>query len=272
MTRILQPRIYLVVLAGGQSLRARRGDASAPKQFREVGGQMLFLLSLRELLQAPGVVRAVVVVPDAWRPLAAQALAEAALPVECALAAAGEHRTASAWNALRSLAELPEGEPPEPYDLVAVHDAARPFASRHLLARVARAAARHGAAVPGVAVTDTVVQLAAGEGADDTADQAPEAGAVGGDDAVVEDCAVATYLERRRLVAVQTPQACRWRELHAAHAWAASGKLSFTDDGGLVAARGLSPAVVMGEAANWKITTEEDWERTEEVLRFRFRC
>jgi 2-C-methyl-D-erythritol 4-phosphate cytidylyltransferase / 2-C-methyl-D-erythritol 2,4-cyclodiphosphate synthase len=264
MTRILQPRIYLAVLAGGQSLRARRGDSSAPKQFREVGGQMLFLVSLRELLQAPGVVRAVVVVPDAWRPLAAQALAEAALPVACALAAAGEHRTASAWNALQSLAELPESERPEPYDLVAVHDAARPFASRHLLARVAKAAARHGAAVPGVAVTDTVVRLAAGDAADEAADEATEA-----DGAVAETCAVATYLERRRLVAVQTPQVCRWRELHAAHAWAASANLSFTDDGGLVAARGLSPTVVMGERENWKVTTEEDWERTEGVYKRR---
>ena len=256
MTRILQPRIYLAVLAGGQSLRARGSDSSAPKQFREVGGRMLLLVGLRELVRAPGVVHAVLVVPEPWRPLVAQALDEAALSVPCTLAAAGDHRTASAWQALSSLAGLPAGERPDPDDLVAIHDAARPFASRHLLARVARAAARHGAAVPGVPVADTVVQLAVGE----------DAGESGVAEADAGERVVASYLERRRLVAVQTPQVCRWRELHAAHAWAAAEKRSFTDDGGLVAERGLLPAVVMGEAANWKITTEEDWERAAGLL------
>ena len=41
MTRILQPRLYLVVLAVGQSTRARGTDSSAPKQFREVAGEMV---------------------------------------------------------------------------------------------------------------------------------------------------------------------------------------------------------------------------------------
>jgi 2-C-methyl-D-erythritol 4-phosphate cytidylyltransferase/2-C-methyl-D-erythritol 2,4-cyclodiphosphate synthase len=247
VTRILQPRIYLAVLAGGQSLRARRGDSSAPKQFREIGGQMLCLVSLRELAQAPGVAHAVLVVPAAWRPLVAQAVADAALPVPCTLADAGCHRTASAWHALQHLAELPADQRPEAADLVAIHDAARPFASCHLLARLARAAARHGAAVPGVPLPDTVVQLATA-------------------DTEASERAVAAYLERGLLVAVQTPQVCRWRELYAAHAWAAAGDRSFTDDGGLIASQGLSPAVVMGEESNWKITTEDDWRRAEALL------
>ena len=248
MTRVLQPRLYLAVLAGGRSTRARRSDSAAPKQFREVGGSMLFLQGLSELAQAPGVAHAVVVVPEAWLPLAQSALASATLPIPWTLAAAGEHRTASAWNALREMAALPADVRPTEDDLVAVHDAARPFASRHLLARVARSAARRRAAVPAVPVADTIVQLMPGE--DDSAERP-----------------VAAYLERGRLAAVQTPQVVRWRDLHAAHAWAAAEGRSFTDDGGLLASRGIEPVVVMGEPGNWKITNEDDWQRADALLR-----
>ncbi len=251
MTGILQPRLYFVLLAGGASLRAGGGDGSAPKQFRDAGGEMLLMRSLRELIRAPGVARAVLVVAEAWRPLVAQTLQEAALSVPWHLADAGPHRTASAWHALVCLAGLPPGQRPAADDLIAIHDAARPFASRHLLARVARAAARHGAAVPGVPVADTIVQL---EPAAEPA-PAPE------EFLAAEEPAVASYLERSSLIAVQTPQVARWRELYDAHAWAAGNGRAFTDDGGLLAARGLSPAVVMGEAGNWKITTEDDWQR-----------
>ncbi|HOX25989.1 MAG TPA: 2-C-methyl-D-erythritol 4-phosphate cytidylyltransferase [Candidatus Krumholzibacteria bacterium] len=258
MTQILQPRLYLAILAGGQSTRARRGDSSAPKQFREVAGEALFLHGLRELAHAPGIARAVVVVPDAWRPIAEQSLEAAALPLPVTLAPAGRHRTESAWRALQALAGLPAGQTPAPSDLVAVHDAARPFATRHLLGRLARAAARSGAAVPGVPVTDTIVQLDA---------EAVAADPAGFDEDAGLEVPVGAYLERRLLVAVQTPQVCRWRELYAAHAWAAAERLSFTDDGGLVAARGVVPVVVMGERANWKITTEDDWQRAVAQLR-----
>ena len=248
MTPDPQPRLFLVLLAGGQSTRARSRSSNAPKQFREVGGDMLFLHGLRELARADGVVRAVVVVPDAWRPTAEQGVADAGLAVDCDFAAAGRHRTASAWSALSHLTTLDAEQKPRPDDLVAIHDAARPFATRHLLDRLAIAAARRGAAVPGVPVPDTIVQLA--ESAGDPEQEQP----------------VAAYLERQSLVAVQTPQVCRWQALYEAHAWADAEDRSFTDDGGLLAARGLSPVVVMGEAENWKITRDEDWQRAAALL------
>ena len=249
MTQVLQPRLFLAVLAGGQSTRARRSDTSAPKQFREINGEMLFVHGLRELTRAPGMTRVALVVPDPWRPTAEGALEAADLRVPCDLAQAGRHRTASTWNAVQLLADLPAGSRPEPHDLIAVHDAARPFATHHLLHRLARAAARHGAAVPGVPVPDTIVQLAAGQ------------------DEGADEVTVAAYLERGLLVAVQTPQVCRWHDFLSAHAWAAAEGRNFTDDGGLMAARGVSPVVVMGEQGNWKITTEEDWQRAAVLLR-----
>ena len=67
-------------------------------------------------------------------------------------------------------------------------------------------------------------------------------------------------------LAVRPWPVARWADLHAAHAWAAAQGSSFTDDGGLLAGRGVAPVVVMGEAANWKITTEQDWQRAAALL------
>ncbi len=128
-----------------------------------------------------------------------------------------------------------------------MHDAARPFASRHLLTRVAAAAGEHGAAVPGVAVADTIVEIVP------SADAQP----------------VARYLERGALRALQTPQVFRGGLLLAAHRWARERGLDFTDDGGLLAARGCAPVVVSGEPENWKVTTDADLARAEALLRAR---
>lgn len=255
------PTVHLLVMAGGLGSRARRSDSAPPKQFRQIGGASLLLWGVRELIQAPGVrIGAVVAaVPAAWRPLVEQELDAAALPCRWLLADGGETRTASAWSAAQALAQAVG---PRDADLVAVHDAARPFATRHLLARVATAAAISGAAVPGVPVTDTIVGLTGEAPVHDTAHDAvgdPAGGAA----------PLVAYLDRAALRALQTPQAFRWDLFHAAHAWCAERGLDFTDDGGLLAARGLPPVVVMGEPENWKVTTDADLARAEAVLQGR---
>jgi 2-C-methyl-D-erythritol 4-phosphate cytidylyltransferase len=119
--------------------------------------------------------------------------------------------------------------------IVCVHDAVRPFASAQLFAAVIRAV-REGAdaAVPGLAVTDTIKRIYA--------------------DGVVIDTPA-----RSTLVAVQTPQAFRASILRAAHR---AGNEA-TDDAALVELSGGRVVVVPGEAANRKITYLDDlaWAR-----------
>jgi len=231
-------RLHLILLAGGLGLRAQGSD-NVPKQFRPTGRGLLFTVSLGEFLsldQGSGFRPAdlILTVPDDWREAAAGALQKVDIP--WGLAPAGTTRTGSTWNAVRELEAL---HAPEPEDLVAVHDAARPFASADLLVRLGRAVTGAQGAVPGVPVPDTIVQSNEG---------------------------MASYLERSTLLAVQTPQVFRWNPFRAAHAWAATQGADFTDDGGLMAARGLDPVVVPGEPGNWKVTTTGDWDRAQALL------
>ena len=118
---------------------------------------------------------------------------------------------------------------PDDVEVVLVHDAARPLATRMLCdAVIAAVRAGADAAVPALPVADTIKRI---DGARvlDTVDRAP-------------------------LVAVQTPQAFRAAALRAAHA---SG-VDATDDAALVEANGGTVVVVPGDPRNIKITTPDD--------------
>src|SRR6185436_12689822 len=127
----------------------------------------------------------------------------------------------------------------EPPAIVLVHDAARPFASSALVSRAIAAAAKSGAAIPGLPVTDTV-KLVDGNGR------------------------VEATLNRAALRTVQTPQAFAYPALLDAHRRAArEGREDFPDDAALVEWAGLKVTVFEGESGNMKMTRPEDFARTE---------
>jgi 2-C-methyl-D-erythritol 4-phosphate cytidylyltransferase len=123
-------------------------------------------------------------------------------------------------------------------DVVIVHDAARPLASRRLFDAVVRAVrAGADAAVPGVPVADTLKR--------------------------VDGTHVVETVDRAGLVAVQTPQAFRADALRAAHATGGDA----TDDAALVEAAGGVVVVVTGEVTNFKVTEPADLDRATALLR-----
>ena len=121
---------------------------------------------------------------------------------------------------------------PDTATIICVHDAARPFASPTVFQRVISAVVDGAdAAVPGVAVVDTIKQ-------------------------VNESNVVVATPRRETLRAVQTPQAFRAESLRRAHAAGGEG----TDDATLIEKMNGEVVVVEGEIVNRKITTREDLE------------
>ena len=114
---------------------------------------------------------------------------------------------------------------------VLVHDAARPFVTETVVRDVIRCASDRGAAVPCVAVKDSLRETE-GDGS--------------------------RCVDRSRFFAVQTPQGFRRELLVEAYEKACEDGFSGTDDASLVERLGHHIEIVHGDYDNIKITTKED--------------
>jgi 2-C-methyl-D-erythritol 4-phosphate cytidylyltransferase len=83
----------------------------------------------------------------------------------------------------------------------------------------------------------------------------------------VEGQRLVESLDRTRIVLAQTPQAFAYQLLLKAHLEAEKNGLAGDDDAQLVAATGHPVTVVAGEPTNLKLTTAEDVEVLEALLR-----
>jgi len=133
-------------------------------------------------------------------------------------------------------------------DLVVVHDAARPLVSPALVDAVVEATARHGAAVPCIALHETLKR-------------------VDGDIARGVVAKVRETVDRTDLAVAQTPQGARRDLLLRAFAeHDPAGPETFTDEASLLEASGVPVVAIPGEATNLKVTYPEDLARAEAWL------
>jgi 2-C-methyl-D-erythritol 4-phosphate cytidylyltransferase len=203
------------ILAAGGSVRL-----GEDKVLADLAGQPVLAWSLAAAAASGAFARIVVVAAPERAGRVANVVA--ALGADATVITGGATRTASSWACLEAMGDL---------DVIAIHDAARPFAPPSLFARCVETAAREGSAIAGLPLAETVRR-------------ADEAGR-----SLAE-------VERDGLWAAQTPQAFQRALLERARA--AAGEQAFTDDAAAVAAAGLPVRMVAGERRNLKITTLED--------------
>jgi len=140
----------------------------------------------------------------------------------------GNSRQQSVDNALNSLA-------PDT-DLVAVHDAVRPFIDMETIDKVLDEATETGAAIVGLPAVDTVKQVSRGTGR----------------------VLIRATLPREKLVMAQTPQVFRYDLLRRAFEMAREDGFIGTDEASLVERLDVEVTVVMGSDRNIKITKPGD--------------
>jgi len=218
-----------VIVAAGRGLRAGTGG---PKQYRSIGGQTVIFRAMEPFCRHPQLfaVQPVVNPDDIQMFQDAVCGLSHASPTE-----GGATRQASVHAGLEALA-------PQKPDIVLIHDAARPFVSQGLISRAIDAVKPTGAAVPTIAVADTI-KLVDGKGN------------------------VEATPERARLRIAQTPQVFYFDAILDAHRRAArEGRSDFTDDAALAEWAGLTVATFEGDVANMKLTTPEDFVREESRL------
>ncbi|AIT05542.1 2-C-methyl-D-erythritol 4-phosphate cytidylyltransferase [Sphingomonas taxi] len=207
-----RPSTTALIVAAGSGSRA---GGALPKQYAMVAGKPLVAHAYAAFAGHPAVDEVVVVIAAGAEALAADALGAVRTVV------GGATRRESVARGLAAVT----GE------RVLVHDAARPFVPAAVIDRVLAALDSADAAMPVLAVADTLVR----------------------DGAVVP---------RDGLARVQTPQGFRVDALRAAHAgWPAGDEA--TDDAQMVRRLGGSVALVQGDAMLDKVTHPDDFAAAE---------
>ena len=214
---------HAVVLAAGSGSRSGLGR---PKQFEPVRGKPMVRHSVDSFLSNPAIDKLWVVIGDGQEEWAKEALSGCS---EYRLIVGGETRQQSVRNALDAMAHYGGAQS------ILIHDAARPFLSRHIIDALLVALKSEAGAMPVLPAVDTIIS-AVGQRLGQT-------------------------LDRDQLRRVQTPQAFDFQKLFAAHNIWPEDK-GATDDAQIFQAAGHDIHLIEGDEKLAKYTFPSDFERT----------
>ena len=218
-----------IIVAGGSGTRF---GAELPKQFLELGGKPILMRSIEAFANSGNCpVDVIVTLPSDQMDLWQRLCDRYGFGVPHRVVPGGETRWHSVKHALDSMGDVNE------VDIIAVHDGVRPMVTADVICRTIAAARRDGAAIPVVALNDSVRQ-------------------------VVGEASHA--LDRSALRAVQTPQAFDARLL--LDAYSLPYQPTFTDDASVVEQLGHPITLVEGDPHNLKITRPMDLALAEYLL------
>jgi 2-C-methyl-D-erythritol 4-phosphate cytidylyltransferase/2-C-methyl-D-erythritol 2,4-cyclodiphosphate synthase len=210
----------LLIVAAGSGSRLGRGE---PKALVPLAGRPILSWALDAFLPLSFARTVVTAPPDRVEEFSRVAGTRAHV------VAGGQTRSDSVRRGLEALAAS-DG------DIVAIHDAARPFVTAEEIEAVLRAAEKTGAAIAATPVVDTMKRTSSG--------------------------LIVDTVDRNGLFGAATPLAFRAEVLR--RAMAAGGEA--TDEAALCERLGIPVAVVPVSRLSFKITTPEDLELAEAIL------
>ena len=221
-----------IIPAAGHGLRMR---SDTEKPYITVGGRSILAHTLSAFEACSAVDGYVVVVEPNRVQSCGEMLAEkgGAYPKLAKLVAGGSTRQESVYLGLMAL--------DEDTGSVLIHDAARPCVERDALEASVLGCARYGAVISATPATDTMK--------------------------IIRDGRVEATPDRSTLWRAQTPQTFPYRILRTAHEQAREEGYTGTDDAELVERAGYVVRVLDGSPDNIKVTTAEDLEAAERILR-----
>ena len=222
-------KVSVILPAAGLGTRMGRAApekaGTSRKQFMLLEGSPILLHTIRKFVDTPEVIEIVVALRAEDMGWVRDLLAAERFSKPVRLVEGGESRQESVENALATLGPGTE--------LVAVHDAVRPFIEQPVLEKVFAEAAETGAAIVGIVPVDTVKQVHRNK--------------------------IRQTIPRERLVLAQTPQVFRYDLLKEAFAKAREDSFSGTDESSLVERLDqVEVSVIMGSDRNIKITKPSD--------------
>jgi 2-C-methyl-D-erythritol 4-phosphate cytidylyltransferase len=229
--------VSVILPAAGLGTRMGRAvpekAGTSRKQFMLLDGSPILLHTIRKFVSSPSVRDIVVALRADDLEWVGEQLRREGFSKPVRLVEGGENRQQSVQNALTTL-------PPDT-ELVAVHDAVRPFIEIDTLEKVFAEAEVSGAAIVGIVPVDTVKQVHRNK--------------------------VRATIPRERLILTQTPQVFRYGLLQQAFAKAREDGFTGTDESSLVERlEQVEVSVVPGSDRNIKITKPSDMDLARHFL------
>ena len=220
---------YALIVAGGSGSRMGGG---IPKQFRSLRGRPVLWWSLKAFRDENPETKIIVVLPKEFINLWTDYFHS--LPLEDQIphstAEGGSSRTESVRKGLIEIeTDLHSHNGKKEDALIAIHDGARPLVSLAMIKEGWKAAEKDGAAIPVVAVTDSLREKEREE---------------------------SHSVDRNKFVAVQTPQVFNAELIM--DAYRIIGETSFTDDAAVAENAGNRVSLYEGNPENMKITNPKD--------------
>ncbi len=230
----------VILPAAGLGTRMQRGVPAVPaettgtsrKQFMLLEGAPILVHTVRKFVASPLITDIVVAVREEEIEWVSEMLQKEGRGLFGALrvVAGGNTRQESVEKAFAAL--------DSDTDIVAVHDAVRPFVDLETIRRVIEEAELSGAAIVGIVPVDTVKQVSGAQ--------------AGG-------AKVRATISRERLILAQTPQVFRYDVLARAFDAARRDDFAGTDEASLVERLDqIEISVVLGSERNIKITRPSD--------------
>jgi 2-C-methyl-D-erythritol 4-phosphate cytidylyltransferase len=219
-----------IIAAAGQGLRMA---GKRPKQFLELAGTPIIFHTLQAFEQCDSIQEIIVVISAAESAGFLSLAGKRELRKLRKVVAGGATRAESVLRGLQAVREAT-------IEIVAVHDAVRPFVTPDEIARTVSAAQVAGAAILVSAPVDTVKEIRAGS--------------------------VVKTLRRDDLRNALTPQCFQYKLLRRAYEQVDVFDAELTDESSLVERLGERVAIVEGSARNIKITRPEDLILAEALL------
>ncbi|WP_022773707.1 IspD/TarI family cytidylyltransferase [Butyrivibrio sp. AE2015] len=228
-----------IILAGGIGSRI---VSEVPKQFVELSGQMMIMHSMAPFGRSVYVNNILIVAADEWRDRIEDAVADEPLISEKILGFSdpGENRQLSIYNALKEIEQMGLGEMA---DIIIIHDAARPFVTEEMIEECFKALDSHDGAMPVLPMNDTVYFSRTGTRVDE-------------------------LLNRNTIFAGQAPEAFNYKKYLEANEALLPDKIRMIKGSTEPAVMaGMDVAMIPGDQRNFKVTTQVDLERAEEIMR-----
>ena len=214
--------------------RGKRFGGNQPKQYLKLDDRSVLCHTLNKFLSITEIGPVIVVTSAAEIERSKEILSgEGVVFDRITFVEGGKERQDSVANGLHSL--------PEDTDIVIVHDGVRPFIKPEIIRETIAVAERDGACIVAVPAKDTIKE--------------------------VRDNRVIRTVPRENLFQVQTPQTFKYSVLAQAHQRAKREKYYSTDESSLVEWTGYPVTIVPGDYENIKITTQEDYQYSVQLMR-----